>query len=164
MQTDSTRAKDLERHIQTRVAAELERLKAASSSKLAAASEAVSNEQFTPPSKPEPAEAPPAGLIERPLFNRIGNWLRGQDSPRLQPSRPDLDTPSLQRDIDHLKKKLSDRKQQRELDPPVAKAQQDVVKCLKQYEQRPLDCWQEIEVFKEEVRKLEKRFMESNGA
>lgn len=143
---------------------ELERLKAISSEKLSAASEAVSQEPFTPPPKPEPSEAPPAGFTERPLFNRIGDWLAGRHSPKTQPSRPDLDTPTLQRDIKKLKQKLAERKQERELSPTVAKAQQEVVKCLRENDKRPLDCWQEIEAFKEEVRKLEKRFMESNGA
>lgn len=74
-----------------------------------------------------------------------------------------MDTPTLQRDIDQLKKRLAERKQVRELDSGVAKAKDNVVKCLRDNESRPLDCWQEVETFKEEVRRLEKRFMDENG-
>lgn len=137
-------------------------LRSKSADKLNAAYDAVSNEPFTPPTKPAANEAQSAGLIEKPLFNRIGDWLSGR-SPEKIPSRPDMDTPTLQRDIDQLKKRLAERKQVRELDAGVAKAKDSVVKCLRDNDSRPLDCWQEVETFKEEVRRLERRFMDENG-
>ncbi|KAL9081656.1 MAG: hypothetical protein Q9159_007161 [Coniocarpon cinnabarinum] len=161
-QTDSTRARDLELHIQSRVASELEKLRGQAIQKLAAASEKVSQEPFTPPVKPAAGEAPKAGLIEKPLFNRIGDWLSGQSASKV-PARPDLDTPTLQREIGALKQRLAERKQVRELDAGVSQARSSVVQCLQDNDSRPLDCWQEVESFKEEVRRLEKRFMDESG-
>ena len=162
MQTDSTRARDLELKIQSRVTSELEKLHAKSVEKLNQRSNAVSAEPYVPPPKPAVSEAPSAGLIEKPLFSRIGDWLAGRDTKKV-PSRPDLDTPTLQSDIDRLKQRLAERKQVRELDPGVAKAKDEVIKCLTDNDSRPLDCWQEVETFKEEVRRLEKRFIDSNS-
>ena len=39
-------------------------------------------------------------------------------------------------------------------------AQQDVVKCLSKNKERPLDCWSEVERFKNEVARLERIFVE----
>ena len=44
-------------------------------------------------------------------------------------------------------------------DKGVEKAKEDVVKCLRINDRRPLDCWQEVEVFKKEVGRLEKDFL-----
>ena len=46
------------------------------------------------------------------------------------------------------------------LDASVNKAREDVIKCLKGNDRRPLDCWREVETFKEEVRRLEEKWVE----
>ena len=41
------------------------------------------------------------------------------------------------------------------VDEGVEKAKSEVVKCLRENDRRPLDCWKEVENFKNEVRRLE---------
>lgn len=47
-----------------------------------------------------------------------------------------------------------------DLDTGVAKARDDVVKCLRGNDRRPLDCWEEVEAFKNEVRRVEVGWVE----
>lgn len=67
----------------------------------------------------------------------------------------------MQREIDGLKQKLSGRKVREEVtqDEGVQKAREEVVKCLRVNDRRPLDCWDEVEAFRREVGKLEKGFL-----
>ena len=37
----------------------------------------------------------------------------------------------------------------------MAKAKDEVVKCLRLNDRKPLDCWQEVQTFKKEVARLE---------
>jgi altered-inheritance-of-mitochondria protein 13 len=48
----------------------------------------------------------------------------------------------------------------REIPDGVESARSDVVRCLRDNDRRPLDCWKEVEAFKEEVRRLEKGWVE----
>nr|7PV0_A Chain A, MICOS complex subunit MIC60,MICOS complex subunit MIC60-MIC19,Mic60-Mic19 [Thermochaetoides thermophila DSM 1495]7PV0_B Chain B, MICOS complex subunit MIC60,MICOS complex subunit MIC60-MIC19,Mic60-Mic19 [Thermochaetoides thermophila DSM 1495]7PV0_C Chain C, MICOS complex subunit MIC60,MICOS complex subunit MIC60-MIC19,Mic60-Mic19 [Thermochaetoides thermophila DSM 1495]7PV0_D Chain D, MICOS complex subunit MIC60,MICOS complex subunit MIC60-MIC19,Mic60-Mic19 [Thermochaetoides thermophi len=48
----------------------------------------------------------------------------------------------------------------RPLPESVEKARSEVVRCLREHDRRPLNCWQEVEAFKEEVRKLEKGWVD----
>lgn len=73
----------------------------------------------------------------------------------------DLGRQSVQAEIDNLKKKLQARKIREEVvgDKGVEKAKTDVVKCLRENDRRPLDCWREIDAFKLEVGRIEKSFL-----
>ena len=73
----------------------------------------------------------------------------------------DLGRQSVQREIEELRKKLSQRKLREGIvnDKGVEKAKEDVVRCLRLNDRRPLDCWQEVETFKKEVGRLEKGFL-----
>jgi altered-inheritance-of-mitochondria protein 13 len=62
--------------------------------------------------------------------------------------------------IADLRAKLEERKKVRELPDSVQSAQNDVVRCLREHDRRPLDCWREVEAFKEEVRRLEKGWVD----
>jgi MICOS complex subunit MIC19 len=53
-----------------------------------------------------------------------------------------------------LRKKLEQRKKLTAVDEGVEKAKSEVVKCLRENDRRPLDCWKEVENFKNEVRRL----------
>lgn len=64
------------------------------------------------------------------------------------------------KEIEALKKKLDGRKKLEEVDPQLQKAKAEVVACLRTNDRRPLDCWQEIANFKQEVGRLEKDFVE----
>lgn len=60
-----------------------------------------------------------------------------------------------------LKEKLQRRKIKEEVvkNKAVDKAKGEVVNCLRLNDRRPLDCWREVEAFKEEVGRLEKNYL-----
>lgn len=165
-QTDSTRAKDLESQIQARVTTELQSLLASSKDRYSSKSQAVSDEPFTPPAPPKHPESHPPGFAEKPLLNRVWEKFTGNTDAdtNSQISRPDLDSQAVQSDIEKLRRKLNGARKPREMDKDVKDAQEHVVECLRLNDRRPLDCWKEIERFKEEVAKLEADFVARNGA
>ena len=67
----------------------------------------------------------------------------------------DLGRESVQNDVQSLRKKLESRKKLTEIDEGVEKAKSEVIRCLRENDRRPLDCYKEVERFKEEVRKME---------
>ncbi len=67
----------------------------------------------------------------------------------------DLGREAVQNDVKELRKKLEQRKKLTAEDEGVDKAKNAVVKCLRENDRRPLDCWKEVENFKNEVRRLE---------
>jgi altered-inheritance-of-mitochondria protein 13 len=72
-------------------------------------------------------------------------------------------TPSrdfVNKEVEALKKKLESRRKVREIPDSVESARSDVVRCLRDNDRRPLDCWKEVETFKEEVRRLEKGWVD----
>lgn len=76
--------------------------------------------------------------------------------------KPD-DGPShhtVSKEIEEMRKKLEARKQVRALPDSVEGARSEVIRCLRDNDRRPLDCWQEVENFKAEVKKLEKGWVE----
>lgn len=66
----------------------------------------------------------------------------------------------MSKEIQELKSKLEKRKHLEKMDPAVQSAKEGLVQCLRQNDRRPLDCWQEVENFKTEVAKLEKKFVD----
>ncbi len=68
---------------------------------------------------------------------------------------------SVQKEIEMLKDKLKRRRIKEEVvkDKAVEKAKGEVVNCLRLNDRRPLDCWREVEAFKEEVGRLEKNYL-----
>ncbi len=68
---------------------------------------------------------------------------------------------ALSKEVDALRTRLeARRKTVRTLPETVENARSDVVRCLRDNDRRPLDCWKEVETFKEEVRKLEKQWVD----
>lgn len=67
---------------------------------------------------------------------------------------------SLSKEIDELRHKLEERKQVRDLPEDVKTARSQVIQCLRENDRRPLDCWQEVEKFKAEVKKLEQSWVD----
>ncbi|KAI1311247.1 hypothetical protein F5Y03DRAFT_343949 [Xylaria venustula] len=63
-------------------------------------------------------------------------------------------------EVEALRARLDKRKQLRPVPETVEKARGDVIRCLLENDRRPLDCYQEVEAFKEEVRKLEKSWVD----
>lgn len=67
----------------------------------------------------------------------------------------------MQNDVTELRKKLERRKKLAAVDEGVDKAKSEVVKCLRANDRKPLDCYKEVEKFKEEVRRLESVWVEN---
>lgn len=79
------------------------------------------------------------------------------------PTTDDEKLPSRQavsKEVEALKAKLDQRKKVRDIPASVESARSNVVRCLRDNDRRPLDCWKEVETFKEEVRRLEKGWVE----
>lgn len=55
---------------------------------------------------------------------------------------------------------MEKRKKLEQVDQDLSKAKEAVVSCLRTNDRRPLDCWKEVETFKQEVGRLEKVFLE----
>lgn len=137
VKSDSTRAKTLELHIQARVTEELKRLQAREEATLASLLE---------------ADVTPSSANNGTNESAAGDTLRS------------LGREAVSRDVAKLREKLEKRrmvKEINEVDAAVESAREDVIKCLRGNDRRPLDCWKEVEAFKEGVRKLEGSWVES---
>ncbi|PHH54084.1 MICOS complex subunit mic19 [Ceratocystis fimbriata CBS 114723] len=121
-ETDLSRAKLLETHIEARVAAELAKLHNDENARLAAVQERLG--------------AAPAETDES------------------------LTSHVVSKEIENLRVKLEARKNLRELPPSVEAARGSVVRCLREHDRRPLDCWKEVQAFKDEVKALEKSWVD----
>lgn len=66
----------------------------------------------------------------------------------------------VSKEIEDLRRKLETRRLVRDVPESVEAARSEVVRCLRANDRRPLDCWQEVEAFKEQVRRLEKGWVE----
>ncbi|KAI9765931.1 MAG: hypothetical protein M1840_007072 [Geoglossum simile] len=130
VQTDSTREKTLELHIQSRVAAELEKLRERESRVLKELEDQISDETLSSPENPNPRQ------VESPTSTTVHE------------------------SITSLRSKLASRRKLEEVDESVEKAKDNVVKCLRENDRRPLDCWREVEAFRKEVGRLERNFVE----
>lgn len=158
-QTDSTRAQDLELKVQQRVNAELSRIRDSQSEKLESLTASLTT-------NPAQEDAPEAARDPHTLAYHLS-------SPFYQSSSPKLDTPaaadsgrshdSVEKEIMDLRQKLEQRKKVEKLPQEVEKAKESLVQCLRTNDRRPLDCWQEVEMFKAEVGKLEKAFIQKAG-
>ncbi|RKF83788.1 MICOS complex subunit mic19 [Golovinomyces cichoracearum] len=143
-ETDSTRSKALELEIQSRVNAELLRLKS------------VAEKEYTD--------------LKVKAFSSEENNKDGQEKSQNQTAFTEaaiagdrlrqLGRDAVQGDICELKSKLEKSKQVREVDADVAKAKKDLVTCLTENDRRPLDCWSKVQKFKEEVARLEDEWIQ----
>ncbi|EGZ78260.1 DUF1690-domain-containing protein [Neurospora tetrasperma FGSC 2509] len=66
----------------------------------------------------------------------------------------------VQKEIEALRAKLEEHRKVRPLPESTETARSEVVRCLREHDRRPLDCWKEVEAFKEEVRRLEKGWVD----
>ncbi|KAL9037302.1 MAG: hypothetical protein Q9180_003797 [Flavoplaca navasiana] len=152
-ETDSTRSKDLELHIQQRVHSELVRLDAEHSKRLAELQEQIS----TSPDSTTESIHPDALTPDQSTSSGGVDHKAAAEGDKLR----DLSRQSVQKEIDMLKEKLKRRKLKEDVvqDKGIDKAKGEVIKCLRLNDRRPLDCWREVEAFKEEVGRLEKSFL-----
>ncbi|KAL4794930.1 hypothetical protein BDV19DRAFT_364168 [Aspergillus venezuelensis] len=172
-ETDAARSKTLEKQIQARVAQELERLRAREQQTLAEIEKKLGE------IKDSGNASSPAALTPAPSVPVTSYYPAGSldlDAPRIPfagreytPAPPaavetapakELSHQSVNADIEELRVKLEGRKKLAELSEPIAKAQKDVISCLRVNDRRPLDCWKEVADFKREVAKLEEGFVD----
>ncbi|KAL5611444.1 hypothetical protein BROUX41_000946 [Berkeleyomyces rouxiae] len=123
-ETDLSRAKLIETHIEARVAAELAKLHNAEASRLQAVQE------------------------------RLGSAAAEAETD------DSLTSHTVSKEVENLRAKLEARKTVRELPPNVETARGNVVRCLREHDRRPLDCWKEVQAFKDEVKALEKTWVD----
>lgn len=139
--------------MQSRVAEELERLSARESQILRDLEEHISSsadsttQSTNIPSTTTPDQSHNVGGKDH-AAKADGDKLR------------DLGRESIQREIDVLRKKMEGRRKVEALDRGLEKAKEEVVSCLRTNDRRPLDCWREVEAFKREVGRLERRFVD----
>jgi altered-inheritance-of-mitochondria protein 13 len=131
-QTDVSRLQTLELHIQQRVAAELKRLRAQEADALRDAQQKLSA---------EPSADQKSDDLQRKLDGG--------------PSRQEVS-----KAVEALQTKLEARRKVRQLPGTLESARDNVERCLRENDRRPLDCWREVEAFKEEVRRMEKGWVE----
>lgn len=166
LKTDSTRARDFELKIQTRVHDELSRIRDAQAQKLSDLTAALT----TDPSKASAVAAAETGPdrdpnslashLSSPFYqDHSAKPILGSDSKQDSGRSHD----SVQEEISALRAKLDARKKLDKSSPEVDKARDSLVACLRANDRRPLDCWSEVDAFKTEVGKLEKRFIQKTG-
>ncbi|KAI9817536.1 MAG: hypothetical protein M1827_001147 [Pycnora praestabilis] len=152
-ETDSTREKTLELHIQERVAQELERLQARESQMLKDLEDKIST---------SPDGSTDSSHTQSTTIPDQSQDVGGKDSSAKAAGDKlrDLNRDSVQKNVTELKKRLEGRRKLEDLDKDVEKAKSDIVNCLRTNDRRPLDCWKEAEAFRREVARLEKGFVE----
>ncbi|EEQ27690.1 hypothetical protein McanMca71_000197 [Microsporum canis] len=172
-ETDSSRSQSLELHIQARVAEELNRIRARERQTLADIEKRIAASY--------PSEAPSTTKTNTSPF---ANQPLSLESPRVPFAGTEFDhapavpTPAetnddaaasnpkivssgkVAKEIEALRESLASRPTIRKLDPELESAREGVVKCLRDNQKRPLDCWQEVDTFKREVARLEKEWVQ----
>jgi MICOS complex subunit MIC19 len=72
-----------------------------------------------------------------------------------------LSSVTLEGDIKELRQKFVGVKDTKE-DSEARKAREELVRCLQLHDRRSLDCWWEVQQFKDKVTKLEREFVNKN--
>jgi len=142
-ETNSTRAKSLELHIQQRVAEELEKVKKHETSAFEAIRKKLSEDSSSDPSSTSPQHLLPQAETEE------------------EKKRKALTSQKVQQEIEKLRQTLGQRKTLKDIPKEVENARQSVITCLRMKDRQPLDCWKEVEIFKREVRKMEENYVAS---
>jgi altered-inheritance-of-mitochondria protein 13 len=93
------------------------------------------------------------------LSERETQILSEIDSKIKPGQEPDLDREKVKSQIDTLRKRLEGMPRMKELGKEVEEKRGEVVRCLQGNETRPLDCWRQVEEFKDEARRMEKRWV-----
>ncbi|EKG13803.1 hypothetical protein MPH_09041 [Macrophomina phaseolina MS6] len=151
-QSDTTRSKALELQVQMRVERELSQLHAKEQQRLRELQDAIASaadDATNSSSSDEPS-----------LAEKLADSLSSADALAEKQRRRDMSRGLVEKEIEALRRKLEERKRLEQPDKGVEEAKLKVVECLRLNDRRPLDCWREVEVFKKEVGRLEKEFVE----
>ncbi|KAK2736348.1 hypothetical protein FQN57_000798 [Myotisia sp. PD_48] len=175
-ETDSSRLQTIELHIQSRVAEELERIRSREAPSLADLEKRIADSHGS--AKKSPGQIPTG--IDAPLslesprvpfagYDGLSAASAAAAATAASPSSPssqpyiasdELNSGHVSKEIEALRQRLASRPTVRKLDAETEKAREDVVRCLRDNEARPLDCWQEVDVFKKEVARLERAWVQ----
>ncbi|KAF2149473.1 DUF1690-domain-containing protein [Myriangium duriaei CBS 260.36] len=139
-ETDSTRARAQEQHIQARVQAELAKIRDTEGARLQSLLADLT------PSEESDDKAQSEGVVSKLTGGSSAGVDRTHDS--------------VKKEIEGLKAKLEERRKLEKPTGEVEKAKESLVQCLRMNDRRPLDCWREVEEFKNEVARLERGFVE----
>lgn len=153
-QTDSARSKQQELRYQQRLTEELEKLREKEAQNLSELSKNLSHDVEQPSDS--------SSLTDKlsDVTEKISDATSTSATLAQKQKQRDMSNSSVSKEIEALKKKLETRKKLEQADPRVNKAKEDVVACLRLHDRRPLDCWKEVEIFKREVGRLERDFVE----
>ncbi|KAF7503498.1 hypothetical protein GJ744_003689 [Endocarpon pusillum] len=151
-ETNASRAKALELHIASRVAAELAALERKEDETLRSLRESLSSElsSTTTPKKDQTNES---RLLDLPSVPAPADAAAREDARQAQSSAKVFE------ELEKLRKGLSDRKKVGAMPREVERTREDLVACLRKNDRRPLDCWREVEAFKAVVAKMEEDFI-----
>lgn len=142
------------------MAAELKRLEDEQNAALAdllSKATASSADDSSTPSPPSNSSPTAAGVL--------ASVLPSSSSPPPEPPAP-RDRGEVARKLEGMARKLEERRGRgrgagaEEDLRPVLEARSEVVRCLREHDRRPLDCWREKDRFLEEVRKLEDKWVQ----
>ncbi len=163
-ETNSSRARTLDLHIQERVAEELERIQKTENSKLEQVRRRIAEEAEKSGSKDKEKNSGEHGegnilSSSRSAKDLLPSSLTPNSKPSEEEQRKAASSKKVAAEIEKLKSQLSQRKVLKDLPKDVEKARDDVVSCLRVNDRRPLDCWKEVEVFKRAVKALEDEFV-----
>ncbi|KAL1304731.1 hypothetical protein AAFC00_003676 [Neodothiora populina] len=144
-ETDSVRARNLELQVQARVAEELQKIRDTEAARLTSYTESL-----TPTSADEDSSE------QQSLGSRIADAVTPSAFKDSTASHG-----SVNKEVADLRAKLERRRQRDDAtDKGVEGAKDELVKCLRLKDRRPLDCWEEVEKFKGEVARLEQKFVD----
>ena len=152
-------------HIQNRVAEELERIQAREKQTLADLEMRLAQSDDSQKSQPKKSTGPaPAVSLDAPRVPFAGpgsaSELSAQSATEGADVSRNLSSKDVAQEIESLRAKLAERKKVKELDAEVETARENVVSCLRGNDKRPLDCWQEVDAFKKEVARMERKWVE----
>ncbi|EGD83839.1 hypothetical protein H112_07519 [Trichophyton rubrum D6] len=172
-ETDASRSQSLELHIQARVAEELNRIRERETQTLADIEKRIAASY--PSEGPATAKSNISTLASQPLslesprvpfagteFDRVpATSAPAESSDEAAAINPKMiSSGRVAKEIEALRESLASRPTIRKLDPELETAREGVVKCLRDNQKRPLDCWQEVDTFKREVARLEKEWVQ----
>jgi MICOS complex subunit MIC19 len=129
------------------VASELERLSTASHDALRDLIDKVASETATPDDSTSVGE-------------KIEDAFSSSATLKEKERKQNLSREVVQKEVEKLRQKLDQRKGLKEPDEGVLSAKNELVACLRINDRRPLDCWQEVENFRNQVGRLEKEFVQ----
>ncbi|KOS20839.1 putative altered inheritance of mitochondria protein 13 [Escovopsis weberi] len=125
-ESDASRARLVEQHVQARLGEELKRLSAQETEALKLAQDRIAQDAAATAARDD---------------GRATSYTLG-------------------REVEELREKLERRRTLKEVPRGVEVARSSVIRCLRDNDRRPLECYEEVERFKAEVKKMEREWVD----